>query len=66
MKIHKIMMNGVDLTYNYDDYELKITLPRKYKRTEEFTIYIKYTARPEKVKQKGSAAITDAKGLYIY
>src|SRR5690606_9980415 len=32
---------------------------------EEYTIYIKYTARPNEVKQEGSAAITDAKGLYF-
>ncbi|WP_299104827.1 M1 family metallopeptidase [uncultured Tenacibaculum sp.] len=65
MKIHKVSLDGTDLPYNYDDFELKIELPKKYTRTEEFTIYIKYTARPERVKQKGSAAITDAKGLYF-
>ncbi len=65
MIIHKITMNNQPLDYNYDDFQLIIDLPRKYKRTEEFTIYIKYTARPEKVKQKGSAAITSAKGLYF-
>ena len=65
MLIHKISMNNKPLAYNYDDFKLIIDLPRAYKRTEEFTIYIKYTARPEKVKQKGSAAITSAKGLYF-
>ena len=65
MIIHKITMNNQALDYNYDDFELIIDLPRIYKRTEEFTIYIKYTARPEKVKQKGSTAITAAKGLYF-
>ncbi len=65
MIIQKVTMNNQPLDYNYDDFQLIIDLPRKYKRTEEFTIYIKYTARPEKVKQKGSAAITSAKGLYF-
>ena len=65
MVIHKVTMNNQPLEYNYDDYELIINLPRTYKRNEEFTLYIKYTARPEKVKQKGSAAITSAKGLYF-
>ena len=65
MLIHSVTLNGNSLDYNYDDYELIIDLPRKYKRTEEFTLYIKYTARPERVKQKGSAAITSAKGLYF-
>ncbi|OSY89486.1 peptidase M1 [Tenacibaculum holothuriorum] len=65
MIIHKVLMNNSPLNYNYDGNELIINLPRAYKRNEEFTIYIKYTARPEKVKQKGSAAITSAKGLYF-
>ncbi|WP_422091108.1 M1 family aminopeptidase [Tenacibaculum ovolyticum] len=65
MLIHKVTMNNQTLAYNYDDFKLIIDLPRVYKRTEEFTIYIKYTARPEKVKQKGSSAITSAKGLYF-
>ncbi|MBA6155171.1 M1 family metallopeptidase [Tenacibaculum sp. S7007] len=65
MIIHKVTMNNQPLDYNYDDFQLIIDLPRKYKRTEDFTVYIKYTARPEKVKQKGSAAITSAKGLYF-
>ncbi len=65
MVIHKITMNAKELDYNYDNYKLIIDLPRVYKRNEEFTIYIKYTARPEKVQQKGSAAITSAKGLYF-
>lgn len=65
MLIHKVTMNKQTLAYNYDNFKLIIDLPRAYKRTEEFTIYIKYTARPEKVKQKGSAAITSAKGLYF-
>ncbi|WBX70125.1 M1 family metallopeptidase [Tenacibaculum retecalamus] len=65
MLIHKITIDNKSLDYNYDDFKLIIDLPRVYKRNEEFTIYIKYTARPERVKQKGSAAITAAKGLYF-
>ncbi|MBE7697518.1 M1 family metallopeptidase [Tenacibaculum finnmarkense] len=65
MLIDKITMNNQKLAYNYDDFKLIIDLPRSYKKNEEFIIYIKYTARPEKVKQKGSAAITSAKGLYF-
>ncbi|RKF03981.1 aminopeptidase N [Tenacibaculum lutimaris] len=65
MVIHKVTMNNQPLDFNYDDFELVINLPRKYNRKEEFTLYIKYTARPERVKQKGSAAITSAKGLYF-
>lgn len=65
MIIHTVEMNGAKLTYTYENYKLKITLPKKYKRGEQFTIYIKYIAQPEKVRQKGSAAITAAKGLYF-
>ncbi|WP_299063589.1 M1 family metallopeptidase [uncultured Polaribacter sp.] len=65
MLIHEVSLNNKKLAYNYDDAEIIIDLPKKYTKNEEFTVYIKYTARPEKVKQKGSAAITDAKGLYF-
>ena len=53
------------LGYNYDQEKLIIELPRFYKKNESFTLYIKYTARPEKVYQKGSNAIKQAKGLYF-
>lgn len=65
MLIHAVEMNTKKLSFNYDEYELIIDLPKTYQKNEEFTIYIKYTARPEKVKDKGSKAITDAKGLYF-
>ncbi|MFK5959084.1 MAG: M1 family metallopeptidase [Lutibacter sp.] len=64
-KIHEIMLNKVKASFNYSDNELTIDLDRTYKKGEEYTIYIKYTARPEEVKQKGSKVITDAKGLYF-
>lgn len=65
MLIHKIELNSKKLEYNYDGFELVVTLPKTYKKGEEYTLYIKYTAQPEEVKQKGSAAITSAKGLYF-
>lgn len=65
MIIHNVSLNNNALKYTYDDFILNITLPKPYKRGEEFTIYINYTARPEKVKDTGSLAITDAKGLYF-
>ncbi|MGB1283354.1 MAG: M1 family aminopeptidase [Polaribacter sp.] len=65
MLIHQVSMNNQKLNYNYNNFELIVDLPKKYQKDEEFTLYIKYTARPEKVKQKGSAAITSAKGLYF-
>ncbi|RYY95371.1 MAG: M1 family peptidase [Chitinophagaceae bacterium] len=45
--------------------ELLITLDKTYSRQEPYTIYIDYTAKPDELKVEGSAAITDAKGLYF-
>jgi aminopeptidase N len=53
------------LKYTYDDAELRISLDRTYKNNETYTIYIDYTSKPNELKVKGSAAITDAKGLYF-
>ena len=65
MLIHSVELAGKKLEYNYDGYQISVDLPKEYKKGEEYTLYIKYTARPEKVKQKGSNAITGAKGLYF-
>lgn len=65
MFIESVSMDNQKLSYTYDDYDLIINLPKAYKKDEVFTINIKYIARPEKVKDKGSQAITDAKGLYF-
>ncbi len=65
MIIQKVTMNGVELGYHYDEYELIIDLPKTYQKDEEFTIYIKYIARPEKVKDNITKEITDDKGLYF-
>ncbi|WP_369049060.1 M1 family aminopeptidase [Tenacibaculum sp. UWU-22] len=65
MLIHSVQVNNKAVHYEYDKKKLVIDLPKKYTRDEEYTLYIKYTAQPEKVKQKGSAAITEAKGLYF-
>ena len=65
MLIHSVELDGQKLDFNYDNFEMIIDLPKEYKKGEEYTLYIKYTAQPEKVKAKGSAAITAAKGLYF-
>jgi aminopeptidase N len=53
------------LKYEYDGWELRIKLDKVYTRFQNYTIYIDYTAKPNEVKVKGSAAINDAKGLYF-
>lgn len=69
MLIHQVELvkgnSKKKLEYKYDDLKLKIDLDKMYKRTEQYTLYIKYTARPNEVKQEGSAAISDAKGIYF-
>lgn len=53
------------LKYDYDGMELKINLDKNYTRNEKYTIYIDYVSKPNEYKGRGSAAITDAKGLYF-
>lgn len=53
------------LKYDYDGMELKINLDKLYKGGEAYTIYIDYVSKPNELKVQGSAAITDAKGLYF-
>jgi aminopeptidase N len=66
MDIKKVSMkNGSYLTYTYDGWYLKINLDRTYKRDEQYTILIDYTAKPNELNVQGSNAITDAKGLYF-
>ena len=65
MLIHEITSNGKELKYEYDGNILNIKLGNTYAKGEEYTVYIKYTARPEEVEQEGSIAITSAKGLYF-
>ncbi len=58
---------NIPLPYKYKDSSLLyIELDRTYKRTEKYTIYIDYTAKPDEFTGgEGSAAIKDAKGLYF-
>jgi len=53
------------LNYTYDQKHLNIRLDRSYSKEESLTVYIEYTALPNEWKTEGSAAITDAKGLYF-
>ncbi len=69
MDIHKIAIvkNGKEspLKYDYDNWQLNIHLDKTYKGREQYTVFIDYTSKPNEVKVKGSAAISDAKGLYF-
>jgi aminopeptidase N len=69
MDIHNVSMtfkeSKKNLKYTYDGLLLKIDLDKNYQAKENYIVYIKYTAKPNEYKTKGSAAITDAKGLYF-
>jgi aminopeptidase N len=64
-----VLKNGnqeISLKYVYNDKKnIFIKLDRMYKRNEEYTIYIEYTAKPNDLPLGGSAAITADKGLYF-
>jgi len=55
----------IPLKYSYDSLSINITLDRTYKAGENYTVYIGYTARPNEIRKKGSAAISGSKGLYF-
>ncbi len=69
MLIHEVSLDKSGqkqaLKYNYKNDILHINLDKTYQKNQDYTVYIKYTARPNEVKQEGSAAINDAKGLYF-
>ncbi|WP_430927459.1 M1 family aminopeptidase [Polaribacter marinivivus] len=65
MIISEVKLNEKNLNFIYNDFDLEIVLPKTYTKNQEFTLYIKYLSQPEKVKDRGSKAITDAKGLYF-
>ena len=69
MDIHQVELvsagKNSQLSYSYDSLFLTIKLNKTYQKDEKYTIYINYTAKPNEFKTEGSAAITDAKGLYF-
>jgi aminopeptidase N len=62
-----LVKNGKNspLKHDYDGMVLNISLDKTYRNNQPYTVYIDYTAKPNEYKGKGSAAITDAKGLYF-
>ena len=69
MTINEIaLLNGkskIPLKYSYDSMQLRIMLNKTYKKDEKYTLYLNYISKPNELKLPGSAAITDAKGLYF-
>ncbi|MBB6130299.1 M1 family metallopeptidase [Mucilaginibacter lappiensis] len=68
LKNISVVKNGknIPLKFTYkDSLSVAIQLDKVYHNNESYTIYIDYTAKPNELKSKGSAAINDAKGLYF-
>lgn len=65
MYIEAIKLHDIPLDYNYDGMKLRIDLGKEYTREETFEVYIKYTAKPERLKDKVSSNILEGKGLYF-
>ncbi len=63
--IHKVLLDGKMLEYDYDYAKMSIQLDRVYQRDEEFEIYIEYTAKPNRGPSGGSAAIMSDIGLFF-
>lgn len=53
------------LKYEYDNEKIYIDLDKEYTRKDTITVWVDYVAKPEELEAEGSAAITDAKGLYF-
>lgn len=69
MEIKEVaLMQGTQkqkLKYEYNGMVLRIQLNKTYSASERYTIYVDYIAKPNELEVAGSAAITDAKGLYF-
>lgn len=69
MRIHEvsIVQEGEQkpLRYLYRSDSLEIQLDRTYRRDENYSVYIRYTAQPEEVADKGKRTFADTKGLYF-
>jgi len=66
--IHEVLLlpEKKALKYHYTDKKkLRIKLDKTYFSEDTFTVYIKYTAKPNELPIGGSEAITSDKGLYF-
>lgn len=64
-KFHRIQFEGQNspLKYDYDGQQVSIDLGGKFNRTQEFKLYIEYTATPKET--SGSSAISSNRGLFF-
>lgn len=64
MLIHEVTMNQQPLHYSYQNNLLKIKLDKAYQRGEDFSVYIRYTAQPNKI-LTASGRPSGARGLFF-
>ncbi|MBF9143722.1 M1 family aminopeptidase [Hymenobacter properus] len=67
IKTVKLVQGGsrTPLKYDYNRRQLLIHLPQAVAAGQAYTVYLDYTAKPDELDAKGSAAIGQAKGLYF-
>ncbi len=67
--LHRVsLINGkdtTDLSLRYNGQKINIRLPKRYTKADKLTLFIDYTAKPNKLEASGSEAITSDKGLYF-
>ena len=64
-KINEVKINNKTAEYTYDGYKLIINLGKKFTKEESYDVFVDYVAMPNRIKIKGSAAITSDKGFYF-
>lgn len=70
MEIRKVaLVKGTvqqPLKFTYDDWAIRVKLDRTYKASEQYRIYIEYTAKPDEFEEKyGEGAMLGIKGMYF-
>jgi len=55
----------IPLKFVYDNLNLRITLDKTYKGGEDYTVFIKYVAKPDEIKIVGDQSIVNDKGLHF-
>ena len=59
------LSDTIDLNYDYNNFLLKIKLDKIYTDSDEYKVFVKYTAKPEDIPNTGNRVYTDTKGIYF-
>lgn len=58
-------VQGVPLSYHYDQFQIRIALDKKYTRNDTLFLSIRYTARPTEANQLSFRGVPVEKGIYF-